>query len=89
MDIKSLLTNPKFWGAVVGLLTTLGVSYFQHVDPNVLVGAIITITSIFVGGSAYENGKKATAEAQVVAAQTTAQYIAQAGVSQQGSIPKG
>jgi len=71
-NIKNALVNPKLWGAVITILSLLGVNYFKTVDPNVLIGAIVTIASIFAGATGYENGKKAEAAANVEAAQTHA-----------------
>ncbi len=71
--LYDLLTNPKFWAALGGILTALGVTWFKHVDPNTLVLVIGGIVGLFIGGSAYENGKKVEAGATALAAQAHAQ----------------
>lgn len=71
--LADLVTNPKFWAALGGILAALGVTWFKNVDPNTLVIVIGGIAGLFIGGSAYENGKKAEGAASVVAAAQMAQ----------------
>lgn len=78
MDIKvssplfEALKNPKLWGAVLTILGLFGVTLFKSVDGNTLIGAIVTIVTILGSATAYENGKKAEAQAKVDAAQVEA-----------------
>lgn len=88
--LYDLLTNPKFWAALGGILTALGVTWFKSVDPNTLVLVIGGIVGLFIGGSAYENGKKVEGAANVAAAQQVAQAqvrAAQAPMLAPGSMP--
>lgn len=75
-NLLEALKNPKFWGAVLTILSLLGVTYFKNVDPNVLIGAIVTIVTVLGGATAYENGKKHEAEANVQAATMHADAVA-------------
>lgn len=63
------LKNPKFLGAVITILTMLGINYFKTIDANVLIGAIVTVVTVLSASTAYENGKEKEAAAQVQATQ--------------------
>lgn len=95
--LADLLTNPKFWAALGGILAALGVTWFKNVDPNTLVLVIGGLAGLFITGSAYENGKKAEGAASIIAAahmaqaaQATAQAqirAAQAPLMAPGAMP--
>ena len=74
--ILEALKNPKLWGAVLTILSLFGVTLFKNVDGNTLIGAIVTIVTILGGATAYENGKKTEAKANVEAAQMHADAVA-------------
>lgn len=80
--ILEALSNPKLWGAVLTILALFGVTLFKNVDGNTLIGAIVTIVSILGGATAYENGKKHEAEANVQAAAMNADAVVR-GMRQQ------
>jgi hypothetical protein len=54
--LLGVLTSRKAWAAIIGIGLTLGIDYFQGVDPEWIVGAITLIVGVYTGSVALEDG---------------------------------